>query len=124
MKKLIVFGFTVMLMLAYTSCQYVDIVPDDGSGVEISDDLSFSTDIEPIFKSQSCTNCHPAMHQPNLSAGNAYASLMDGDYIDKKNPENSIIITKVEPGASHAANFTATQVKQILAWIEQGAKDN
>lgn len=124
MKKIIAMAFTAMTMLVYTSCQYVDIVPDDGSGVEVSDDLSFSTDVEPIFKAQSCTNCHPGMKQPNLTEGNAYKSLMDGGYIDEKNPENSELLIVAAPGSSHAAQFTAAQVKIITAWIEQGAKDN
>lgn len=124
MKKIIVFAFTVMIMLAYTSCQYTDIVPDDGSGVVVSDDLSFSVDVEPIFKAQSCTNCHPGMNQPNLTEGNAYASLMDGDYINKKNPQDSEIVTEAAPGTSHGANLTSAQVQIIIAWIEQGAKDN
>ena len=101
MKKIIVFTFTIVYMLAYTSCQYTDIVPDDGSGVVVPDNLSFLADVEPIFQTQSCTNCHPGIHQPNLTAGNAYASLMDGDYINKKNPQDSEIISKVAPGKSH-----------------------
>lgn len=124
MKKLISFAFVALMGLFYTSCQYVDIVPDDGSSVEVSDNLSFSTDVEPIFQEQSCTNCHPGMKAPNLTAGNAYSALMDGDYVNKKNPSESLIITKVAPGASHAANLTSAQVQIITAWIEQGAKDN
>ena len=124
MKKLISFAFVAMMVLFYTSCQYVDIVPDDGSSIEVSDNLSFSADVEPIFQAQSCTNCHPGMHQPNLNAGSAYQSLMDGGYISEKNPSESLIITKVAPGASHAANLTSEQVQIITAWIEQGAKDN
>jgi hypothetical protein len=124
MKKILAMACTAILMLVYTSCQYVDIVPDDGSGVEISDKLSFSADVEPIFKTQSCTNCHPGMKQPNLTEGNAYKSLMDGGYIDEKNPENSSLLVVADPGGSHAAKLTAAQVKIITAWIEQGAKDN
>ena len=124
MKKLISFAFVALMALLYTSCQYVDIVPDDGSNIEVSDNLSFSADVEPIFQTQSCTNCHPGMHQPNLTAGNAYASLMDGGYIDKKNPSESILFQKVAPGAAHGANLTSEEVQIITAWIEQGAKDN
>lgn len=124
MKKLIVFACTVVVMLIYTSCQYIDIVPDDGSTVVVSDDLSFSTDVEPIFKAQSCTNCHPGMKQPNLTEGNAYKSLIDGGYIDKKKPAESLIVVEPAPGAAHGATLTAAQVQTIIAWIEQGAKDN
>lgn len=124
MKKLISFTFIALMMLLYTSCQYVDIVPDDGSNIVVSDKLSFSADVEPIFQQQSCTNCHPGMRQPNLSAGNAYSSLMDGGFIDKKKPAESKIVVYVAPGASHGATLTAEQVAIIIAWIEQGAKDN
>lgn len=124
MKKLIVLGFSFLLMLAYTSCQYIDIVPNDGSDIEVSDDLSFAVDIEPIFKAQSCTNCHPGMHQPSLTEGNSYASLTDGSYVNEKKPEESEIVIVPGPESSHAAKLTAEQVQLIKAWIEQGAKDN
>lgn len=124
MKKLISFACVALMALLYTSCQYVDIVPDDGTSIEVSNNLSFSADVEPIFQTQSCTNCHPAMHQPNLTAGNAYKSLTNGGYIDTKKPGESLIVNKPAPGADHAANLTAEQVKTIIAWIEQGAKDN
>lgn len=124
MKRIIVFTLTVMVLLGYTSCQYIDIVPDDGSSIVVSDDLSFSVDIEPIFKVQSCTNCHPGMRLPDLSAGNAYNSLTDGAYINKKKPAESEIVNVPAPGATHGSTLTNEQVQQIIAWIEQGAKDN
>ncbi|MFA9389056.1 MAG: hypothetical protein ACERKD_04585 [Prolixibacteraceae bacterium] len=124
MKKLFVFTLTLLAMIVYTSCQYTDIVPDDGSSIVVSNDLSFAVDVEPIFQTQSCTNCHPGMHQPNLTAGNAYTSLMDGDYINEKKPAESSIVVEAAPGATHGATLTAAQVQTIIAWIEQGAKDN
>lgn len=124
MKKFVLIAVVAFFTVAFHACQYVDIVPDDGSTIVVSDNLSFSVDIEPIFATQSCTNCHPGMHQPNLTAGNAYASLMDGDYINKKKPEESEVVKVAAPGASHGANLTNEQVQTIIAWIEQGAKDN
>lgn len=124
MRRSLYLIFALLLMVAMNACHYTDIVPDDGSGTEVPEVVSFSSDIEPIFKSQSCTNCHPAMSQPDLSAGNAYESLSKGGYFDTKNPEDSEIYTEPSPDSSHAGKYTAAQAQLILAWIEQGAENN
>lgn len=124
MKKIFYLALGLIFIMSFNACHYIDIVPDDGSQVEVSDDLSFSTEIEPIFATQSCTNCHPGMSQPDLTTGNAYQSLTDGDFINTKKPEESSIYTKPLPDGSHAAKYTSEQAQLILAWIEQGAKDN
>lgn len=64
MKKLISFAFVALMALIYTSCQYVDIVPNDGSTVEVGDNLSFSADVEPIFKLKAVPTVIPECTNP------------------------------------------------------------
>ncbi|MFB6317812.1 hypothetical protein [Saccharicrinis sp. FJH54] len=122
MKKLSVI-FSFIIMLGFVACEYTDIVEDDGSG-NVPENVSFSADIEPIFTTQSCTNCHPSMKKPDLTAGSAYESIMSMGLVNTANPAESGIYTKPAPDNSHGANYTSAQAKLILAWIEQGAKNN
>ena len=62
-----------ILMIGMVSCEYVTIEPKD---VIIPDTpVSFKTDIAPIFTQLNCTQCHPALHQPDFAAIRSYASL-------------------------------------------------
>ena len=124
MKRYFVIFISIGVLMGLGACSYTDIVADDGSDIVVSEDLSFSTDIEPIFKTQGCTNCHPAMHQPDLAAGFAYESLINGGYIDTDKPGDSKIYTVPAPDGTHSAKLTTKQAATILAWIEQGAQDN
>ena len=110
-------------MLGFVACEYTDIVEDDGSG-DITENISFSTNIEPIFTTQSCTNCHPTMKKPDLTAGNAYESIMALGLVNTSDPSESKLYSVPSPDNSHGANYTSAQAKLVLAWIEQGAKNN
>lgn len=123
MKKI---GLLIICALAiiFAGCEYTDIVEDDGSGVVVGEKVSFSEEIAPIFAEQSCTNCHPAMKNPDLSSGNAYQSITSMGLINTDSPSESDIYTVPSPDGSHAAKYTASQAKLILAWIEQGAENN
>jgi hypothetical protein len=124
MKKLSYIFLSLILVLGFSACEYTDIVEDDGSSIEISDNLSFSKDIEPIFRAQSCTNCHPSMKKPDLNTGKAFNSLMDGGFVNTSDPEKSSILTKPAPDGNHAGKYTSVQSRLILEWIRQGAKNN
>lgn len=91
--------------------------------------VSFAQDIIPIFnKSCSLSGCHATGGQtPNLTQANAYNSLIIGNYIDKNNPENSVIYLKMTgkrgtpmPVSGVNPDYAAL----ILAWIKQGANNN
>jgi hypothetical protein len=96
---------------------------------EITRTVSFSQDIIPIFNNSCNTSgCHSSGGQtPNLSQTNAFNSLITGNYIDKSDPENSIIYQKMTgkrgtpmPVSGVNKNYAAI----ILAWIKQGANNN
>lgn len=96
---------------------------------EITRTVTFSQDIIPIFdKSCNTSGCHSAGGQaPNLTESSAYSSLTIGGYINKDNPESSILYLKVSgqkgtpmPPSGVNKDYAAL----ILAWIKQGANNN
>ena len=89
----------------------------------IPETISFSEGIQAIFKAQNCISCHNASRNPDLRTSNAYNSLINGQYVDTTNPEESRIVTMLN--GSYHKDFTTQKDKQlILDWIKQGAKDN
>lgn len=111
-------------VLVLSSCEYTDIILPDGSDIVVSENLSFSTDIEPIFKAQNCTNCHPGLSQPDLSAGKAYNSIVNNNLLNTGKAGESLIYTVPSPDEMHSAKYTLEQAAMVLAWIEQGAENN
>lgn len=111
----------VVVIMCLNSCYYDEVLPPE---VEVPiDTVSYAISVEPIFDQQGCTACHPPIAQLDLSAGNSYASIMDG-HVDTENPENSRIYTIALPGEDHPQTYTAQQAVIILTWIQQGALDN
>lgn len=91
--------------------------------------VTFSQDIIPMFnKSCNLSGCHSSGGQaPNLSESNAYNSLITGNYVDKNNPENSLIYLKMT--GKKGTPMPVSGVNQdyaalMLAWIKQGANNN
>jgi hypothetical protein len=91
--------------------------------------VTFSGDITPIFnKSCNTSGCHSAGGQvPNLTESSAYNALTIGGYVNKENPESSILYLKVSgqkgtpmPPSGVNKDYAAL----ILAWIKQGANNN
>ncbi|MFA6126257.1 MAG: hypothetical protein WC699_03035 [Bacteroidales bacterium] len=114
--------FVGALMFGMVACEYVTIEPKD---VVIPDTpVSFQTDIAPIFPLLNCTQCHPALHQPDFAVNKSYASLMSNNLIDTANPANSILMQYINAGHNTATNMTPTQKALILKWITEGAKNN
>ena len=96
---------------------------------EITRTVTFSQDIIPIFnKSCNISGSHSAGGQtPNLTEASAFNSLTVGGYINKDNPESSILYLKVSgqkgtpmPPSGVNKDYAAL----ILAWIKQGANNN
>jgi hypothetical protein len=115
----------LLLMVALVSCEYNFINPDKGEPVDPEVPISFSEEVEPIFGSQSCTNCHNGSNQFSLLTGDAYNSLMTNNLVDEETPENSKILTVPGSPSIHTNwNYEGNQREIIKVWIEQGAKDN
>lgn len=74
------------------------------------------------------SGCHNQGGQvPNLSLTASYNALLNGNYIDKASPANSLIYLKMAgkkgtpmPTTGPNKDYNAL----VLAWIQQGAKEN
>ena len=75
------------LMICFSQCTWHEI-PDEPIDVQ---DVSFEMDIIPIFNASCNTvGCHNTGGiAPDLSEGNAYESLTDGNYYNVDSPEDS-----------------------------------
>jgi hypothetical protein len=97
----------------------------------VPDTVSFSKHIIPMFN-QYCNNpgCHSG-YQPqgnlDLSSSAAYQQLMSKSAIDTLHPSSSLLysqmnsINKPMPPSGKLDTF---YLKEVLRWIEQGARNN
>ena len=133
MKKLKIIFLVILVAIGFGGCEYNFIVPeivpytpggdDDSNG---GGDISFVKSVEPIFNNgNNCTACHKTGGiKPDLSTGKAFASITS--LINTANPEASKIYSYPAPATSTHTHkkYTAAQAATVLAWIEQGAKNN
>jgi len=114
----------------FTSCYKVTTLVVTNE-TEITTSVSLSTDLVPLFtKNCSLSGCHNGGGQkPDLTADKAYASLINGSYVNPGAPENSEIylwltgkraVTMPVGATNNPSNIN----QYVLAWIKQGAKNN
>lgn len=121
-KSMLLTMLTASFLAIMTGCEYEVVEPDR---TPITEEVKFSEKIIPIFNA-SCNNsgCHATgSFLPDLSPANAYASLISENQINTENPAASALYISVTTGSMKSFS-TAEQAKLILAWIEQGAKNN
>ena len=128
-KRIVLASAMISLAVLLAPGCYKSTTVDLSSDLEITREVSYTGDIAPIFeKSCSLSGCHNAGGiAPDLSTANAYNSLINSDYLDLDNPENSKLygfvsgsLTPVMPVSGVDPEIAAT----ILAWIKQGAQNN
>jgi len=118
-KTLLLFALVGFL---FSSCEYEWIQPIKPP---IPDVVSYSADIQPIFD-RDCNSsaCHAAgSTPPDLSEGNSYDALINGNYVDVETPEASILYTTMKSGSMRFYTNPGDE-EIVLAWIEQGALNN
>ena len=131
-KKIIAITFILVAGCIFfvTGCYKVTtlVVPNDA---EITKPVTLSTDLIPLFtKNCSISGCHnTGGTKPDLSAGNSYNSIINGNYANLGTPENSDIYLwltgkKALAMPAGAANNPSNINQFVLAWIKQGAKNN
>ncbi len=127
-----IMGAILMIAAVYllSGC-YKDKTVILNTGNEITAPVSLAKDIIPIFsKSCNLSGCHNSGGQvPDLTAGKAYSSMINGNLIDIANPENSEIYGwltgKIKPAMPISASTNPFNINAlILAWIKQGGKNN
>jgi hypothetical protein len=126
MKK-IIFGFLVLFIIfGWESCIYDFVAPEDTETVDTTVVISFATQIQPAFTAN-CILCHKTGGtSPDLTAGNAFASINTSKYINTSSPAQSLIYRRASTsgGFSGHATLPSAQSALLLAWIQQGAKNN
>jgi len=127
MKKSNIYFLLFAFGLLLNACTYDFIVKEELPPVDPTVTIQFASQIAPLFASNQyqCISCHKTGGTaPDLSAANAYSSLITLKLIDTTTPASSKLLTF--PGsASHSwAKFSASESQLILTWIQQGAKNN
>lgn len=123
---LALFLVSVLISCEYEFIEVAGPKPPDPGDTTVPQ-VSFSGDIEPIFESSSCTNCHNGGSiTPDLSAGNAYESIISEGLVVVEDPEASKIYYYPHPiTGTHNTKYGSTDESDLLyLWIYQGALDN
>lgn len=129
-KKRLFFLSIVAAMVLFGSGCYKTVTIVENPGNSITTEMSFAKDINPLFqKSCSLSGCHASgAKAPNLSDGNAYKSLVDGNYIKGTDADNSVIMLwltgKKSPVMPLGNGPDQDIIAKVYAWIKQGAKNN
>ncbi len=124
-------GFTLFIMIFLWNCTDLGSNPDDN---DITDVISFTGDIQPIFNQNCANNCH----LNNTSGGlnlSSYTGLMSGGkngvVVIPGNGTDSIIIQKLGSNPPFgdqmpigSSALSSTKIKLITTWIDDGAEDN
>jgi hypothetical protein len=129
-KWLLQFLTVLGLLSIFISCEYefIEVAkpkPPDPNDTTPVDTISFALTIEPIFQSSGCTGCHSS-GDINLSAGNAYNSIMTNSLAVPFDPEASKIYTIPHPvSGTHIKKYSSVDDANLIAeWIYQGALNN
>jgi mono/diheme cytochrome c family protein len=124
----------------FVSCERAPVEPEEPSSPTF-------TEIQADIFSQSCarSGCHVGDNAPqglDLSAGNAYANLVevasnqvpDLQRVDPGNPDDSYLVIKLEGGDRMAGGtsqmpfggpaLSDEKIQQVRDWIAEGAPDN
>jgi hypothetical protein len=126
MQKKLIGGIVIFLtgILIFASCAK-DTVVYPPSNIPPGLTISFNDTIQPIFTAGCLgSSCHAGAIAPNLTSGQSYNELISGNYVNTSAPASSKIYEVMAPGGLMANHCTTAEADLVLAWIQQGAKDN
>lgn len=114
------------IIFCMKGCQYEHYKPAELDG---DDTISFRIDIIPIFENDCLDGCHDNQGgiPPILTKEDAYVNLINGNYIDQEDPENSMLykrMVEVDNIMPPDGKLPDQQLLLIKTWIEQGAQNN
>ena len=115
------FGFW-LLTFSFSSCTNEDC--------KTSVNLSFSSDIQPIFNDNCATSgCHNTASKEgglDLSAGKSYAELnkSGSGYINISKPTSSVLYSEMRSDMPPSGKLDDCTLEKIEKWMAQGAKNN
>lgn len=116
MKKYLIL-LAIVVVIYIVSCEKVTLEPE----TDIPNNISYIQDIQPIFTAN-CIKCHNGSRSPDLRIDHSYDALTKGGYVDKAEPEKSLLYTTLT--GSHNSRASSNEKLMILGWIQQGAKNN
>lgn len=116
----------ILLVIAFCSCSTkTSTTNDEESVVCHTEELSFKTDVLPIFESN-CFSCHSEENYASDADGN----LMVGYADIKKYLDEGLIMGNIEHRAGflkmpyRKAKLDDCDIDKIKAWVKAGALDN
>lgn len=91
----------------------------------ITNGISFSTDVYPIFATYSCTDCHDDGNDLNLvgTASQVRINLLVAAVVPNSSA-SSLLYTKFHGATHKGKTLSNTEVTNIKVWIDAGALDN
>ncbi len=130
-KVLLIGLIVIIIIVVMIGCQKDTTVTIPIVAKTVTKTVSFSKDIIPILTTDcAVSGCHiSGGHAPNLTESSAYNSLIGGSYINKTEPENSVVykrlIGKLTPAMPLGKDANPSNIEGLmLAWITQGANNN
>jgi hypothetical protein len=129
-NKLKIISLVGLLFFAcMTGCyKTTTLLIDDSPAITTT--VGFSSDIVPLLTTNCAkSGCHNGTISPDLTAANAYNSLVNGNFVSTSTPANSLVylwLTGKESATMPlgASNNPSNINGYILAWITQGAENN
>ena len=117
------------MMIFFISSCYYDSVLTELPNSSVQGEVSFELDIIPLLNASCNTSgCHnTGGTPPDLSAGNAYNSLISGNYVNKQIPDDSELylwMTNKRDLPMPLAGPNPSYNALVIQWIEQGALNN
>ncbi len=135
--RLPIFAGTAILiaMLVAAGCQHSSTIDLTNPTVTVDcdpDTVYFQNDVYPLLISN-CANangCHNGTGEEDANDLSSYEAIMNSDYVDPFNANNSKLIEAITGGAeefmppSPNEPLSATQIDLLKKWINQGARNN
>ena len=116
----------ILAIAVLSSCEQYSYDPPvytPPDSTQAYDTVYYSTDIAPLFPAYNCTACHGGAISPDLRESESYEELTEGNYIDLNEPEESVVIIKIDD-SGHGGTFSTDDRFLLLDWIYQGAENN
>lgn len=126
MKKLILHLILLLIGVLFYGCNYDFLKREDLPVPDPTNPTKFSEKIIPIFENR-CLECHnTGGTAPDLTAANAYNSIISMSLVNTENPINSKIYDYVIASTPNHAwrKYTNAQANLVLKWIQEGALNN
>lgn len=113
-----------MFLLALQGCYYDELSADSGV---LPTNISFSNDVQRIFNIN-CVSCHNGTLDPNLTSGNSFNALINGNYVIPFDANNSDLMNSLLGNGAAimppSGSLSQADINKISQWINEGALNN